>query len=62
MAKFTDKYQEMFDEEIRLRNECSPVGHDLTVNKLEYERHNQRALLLIEVLEDFRTLESVNHE
>lgn len=57
MGSLVEKYQEQFNECIRLRDLALHKSLH-TQERIDYEKYNAKAFLLIDVIEDFRKLES----
>lgn len=56
MGSLVEKYQEQFNECIRLRD-LALHNSLLTRERIDYEKYNAKVLVLIDVIEDFRKLE-----
>ena len=58
---FVNKYQELFDESIEKRDKSLHAAIE-TGNRLTWEKHNAEVFILINVIEDFRSLCPVEEE
>ena len=56
---YTKKYQNLFNETIIKRNKS--LHNAVNGNRIDWEKYNAQAFMLIGIIEDFRKLENVQH-